>query len=176
MQIQATVLPGVWRLILAPHRDARGEFMRTLCRDTLCNHGLVADFPQCNLVRNRQRGVLRGLHFQREPHAETKLVHCLLGQVFDVVADLRPESATYGQHATFELDGARDEVLYVPAGCAHGYQTRSAESLVYYHMSHPHTPTAEGQVRWDDPRLRIAWPTLPPLLSPRDAAAAPFAW
>ncbi len=176
MRLHSTPLHGVFRIELEPLADPRGTFLRTVCRDFLLSHGLVADFPQCNLVRNGPRGVLRGLHFQRDPDAEVKLVQCLEGAVFDVVADLRRESRTYGACATFELNGDRPEVLYVPHGCAHGYQTLSDGALVYYHMSAAYAPHAEGRVRFDDARLGIRWSVDAPLLSAKDRDAPPFVW
>jgi dTDP-4-dehydrorhamnose 3,5-epimerase len=176
MRLHRTSLPGVFRLELAAQADARGAFLRTVCREFLRSHGLCGDFPQCSLVRNGPAGVLRGLHFQRPPHAEVKLVHCLVGALFDVVADLRPGSPTYGTCLTTELSGERPEVLYVPEGCAHGYQTLTPGALVYYHMSAPYAPGAEGRVRWDDPRLAVAWPDPSPVLSAKDRDAVPFSW
>jgi dTDP-4-dehydrorhamnose 3,5-epimerase len=175
MRLHRTPLPDVYRIELLPLTDPRGTFLRTVCRDFLRAHGLVADFVQCNLVRNGPPGVLRGLHFQHPPHAEVKLVHCVAGAVFDVVADLRRDAPTYGTCASFELHGDRPEVLYVPQGCAHGYQTLTADAVVYYHMSAPYTPQAEGRVRYDDPRLQVRWP-LPPQLSRQDRTVAPFSW
>ncbi|MEZ5965042.1 MAG: dTDP-4-dehydrorhamnose 3,5-epimerase family protein [Planctomycetota bacterium] len=176
MRLHRTPLPGVFRIELEPKADARGTFLRTVCRDFLRSQGLVADFPQSNLVCNGARGVLRGLHFQRPPHAEVKLVHCLTGAIHDVVVDLRREQPTYGTHLALELSAERPEVLYVPEGCAHGYQTLAADVLVYYHMSEPYQPGAEGLVRYDDPHLGIAWPVPTPTVSPRDRDGAPYAW
>lgn len=176
MRLHHTPLPGVFRIELVPAEDARGVFLRTVCRDFLRSQGLVADFSQCNLVRNSVAGVLRGLHFQRPPHAETKLVQCLSGALFDVVVDLRPGFSSYGQHVEFELRAERPEVLYVPEGCAHGYQTLAPDTLVYYHMSSGYEPSAEGRLRYDDARLHIAWPLPQPLLSAKDREAAPFVW
>lgn len=176
MRLHATPLPGVFRIELDPVADDRGSFLRTVCRDFLHASGLVTDFPQCNLVRNRRRGVLRGLHFQTPPHAEAKLVHCLSGAVFDVVADLRRGSPKFGAAFAWELRAERPEVLYVPEGCAHGYQTLADDTLVYYHMSHRYVPAAEGRVRYDDPRLGITWPVPAPILSSKDRDAPPYAW
>lgn len=176
MRLVPTPLAGVFRIELVPSTDPRGAFVRTVCRDFLLAQGLVTDFPQCNLVANRARGVLRGLHFQKSPHGESKLVQCLTGALFDVVVDLRRGEKTYGTHFACELRGDRPEVLYVPQGCAHGYQTLADDTLVYYHMSARYAPTAEGTVRFDDPRLRIAWPVPDPQLSAKDRDAASFTW
>jgi len=176
MQLHPTALAGVFRIQLVPKADARGVFLRTVCREFLRSQGLVADFAQCSVVHNGEAGILRGLHFQRPPHAETKLVHCLAGALYDVVVDLRPASPTYGTHLACELRADRPEVLYVPAGCAHGYQTLAPATLVYYHISVPYAPDAEGTIRFDDARLQVAWPQPPRAMSVRDRDAPPYAW
>lgn len=176
MRLHPLPLPGAFRIELAPAADERGVFLRTVCREFLRSHGLVGDFAQCNLVTNKERGVLRGLHFQHPPHAEVKLVHCLHGALFDVVADLRTDSPAYGTCITLELRGDRPEVLYVPAGCAHGYQVLEPDTVVYYHMSAPYAPHAEGRVRYDDPHLAVRWPIASPILSARDRDAPPYRW
>jgi dTDP-4-dehydrorhamnose 3,5-epimerase len=176
MRLLRTAIAGVFRIELVPSVDPRGAFVRTVCRDFLQSQGLAGDFPQCSIVRNARRGVLRGLHFQAPPHAEAKLVQCLTGALYDVVVDLRAGSPTRGSHVALELRGDRAEVLYVPEGCAHGYQTLADDTLVYYHMSARHAPDAEGRVRYDDPRLQIAWPVAEPLLSAKDRDAPPYVW
>ena len=176
MHLHRTALAGVILIELAPIGDERGSLQRTVCSEFLAAHGLVTTFVQCNLVQSTRRGTLRGLHFQRQPHAETKLVHCIRGRLFDVVVDLRKDSPTYATQVSVPLAGERPQVLYVPEGCAHGYQTLDDDVSVYYHMSRPYMPAAEGRVRWDDPRLNIAWPVAQPLLSPRDRDAADFVW
>lgn len=162
---------GAYRIGLEPHADERGFFARTFCAREFAERGLVECFVQANLSHNPHRGTLRGLHFQRSPHAEAKLVRCTRGALFDVVVDLRPDSPTYGRWAGVELSADNRRALYVPEGCAHGFQTLSDDTEAFYLVSAFYVPDAEGGLCWDDPRLAIDWPVRPPpLISPKDAA------
>jgi dTDP-4-dehydrorhamnose 3,5-epimerase len=151
-------LAGAYLIELEPHRDDRGFFARTWCRDEFAGHGLDPSIAQCSTSRNARAGTLRGLHFQRPPHAETKLVRCTRGAIFDVIVDLRPESSTraawFGAELTEELGNA----MYVPEGFAHGFQTLTDDAEVFYMISKPYMPDAAGGVRWDDPAFGIDWP------------------
>ena len=137
--------------------DDRGWFARTFCADTFAAEGLETVFPQHNTSFSAETGTIRGLHFQRAPHAEVKLIRAVKGAVFDVIVDLRPGSDTFGQWAGFELSEDNGHMLYVPGGFAHGFQTLRPDSAVAYPTSHPYTPEAEGGVRFDDPGLAIVW-------------------
>ena len=128
------------------------------CATELAARGLNGAFVQCNGSFSVARGTLRGLHYQRTPYAEVKLVRCIRGAVFDVVVDLRPESPTYLAWMGVELTADRRNMVYVPEGCAHGYLTLEDESEVMYPVSQFYHPEAEGGVRWDDPRFGIVWP------------------
>lgn len=150
--------------------DERGYFARTFCRDEFRRNGLIDDYPQTNHSSNRMRGTLRGLHFQREPHGEAKLVRAVRGAVFDVIADLRPGSPTFMRWQGFELREGDGRILYVPPGFAHGFQTLEDGTEVTYQVSHPYTPAAEGGVRHDDPALGISWPLPVASISPKDAS------
>jgi dTDP-4-dehydrorhamnose 3,5-epimerase len=149
---------GVVVVELEEHLDERGSFARTWCKDEMARAGLTAELAQCSLSRNRRKGTVRGLHYQRAPHEEAKLVRCTRGAIFDVVVDLRAGSPTRGRWFGLELDPENGRALYVPEGCAHGFQTLVDETDVSYMISVPYAPEASAGVRWDDPDLAIVWP------------------
>ena len=153
-----------------PRVDARGAFARTWCREEFARQGLNPDLAQCNTSWNTTKGTLRGLHFQAPPHAEAKLVRCTRGSLFDVVLDLRPGSPTYLKHASVTLTWENRLALYVPEGCAHGFQTLEDGTEVFYQMSAPYSAEASRGVRWDDPAFGIVWPVAAPILNERDTA------
>jgi dTDP-4-dehydrorhamnose 3,5-epimerase len=158
MRFVETGLAGVVVVELEEHVDERGSFARTWCRDEMAAAGLTSELAQCSLSRNHVAGTLRGLHFQRAPHEEAKLVRCTRGAIFDVAVDLRPGSPTQGRWVGVELDPDSGKALYVPEGCAHGFQTLADDSDVAYMISTPYTPESAAGVRWDDPLLAISWP------------------
>lgn len=129
---------------------------------------------QCSLSASFKRGTLRGLHYQVHPHEETKLIRCIRGAILDVIVDLRPESPTFRRHFSVELTQPNRLALYVPTGCAHGFQTLADDTEVWYQMSEFHHPESVRGVRWDDPAFGIEWPIAPPILLPRDAAYPDF--
>ena len=156
--------------VIEPERleDSRGWFARTFCVDDFAAHGLVTEFAQCSASRNPMRGTLRGLHFQASPRSETKLIRCVRGAAFDVVVDIRLESDTYGQWAAVELSEQNGRSIYVPEGCAHGFQTLCDDTELFYQISVPYEPALARGVRWDDPDIGIDWPLSRPNLSDRD--------
>jgi dTDP-4-dehydrorhamnose 3,5-epimerase len=156
-----TALAGVVVVELEEHVDERGSFARTWCRDEMTAAGLSSELAQCSLSRNRRAGTLRGLHFQRAPYEEAKLVRCTRGAIFDVAVDLRAGSPTRGQWVGVELDPHTGRALYVPEGCAHGFQTLVDDTDVAYMISVPYASDAADGVRWDDPLLAIDWPDAP---------------
>ncbi len=173
MKIDKTAIEGV--LVLEPKRfgDERGFFMESYNQRTFeAAVGHPVNFVQDNHSRSA-RGVLRGLHFQRAPHAQGKLVRVAAGAVFDVAVDIRPGSATYGRWVGVELSADNQRQLWIPAGLAHGFLVLSDSADFLYKTTDYYAPQAEGAVRWDDPDLAIAWPDagVAPLLSPKDAAA-----
>lgn len=175
MELQPLKCPGVYLVRPAVRGDDRGHFVRTWDEAIFADFGLSRPWVQENQSYNRQAGIIRGLHFQLPPHAETKLVRCAYGAVLDVFVDLRKGSPTYGQHEAVELAAETAHILYLPKGFAHGYCTLSRESLVQYKVDACYAPKAEGGLRWDDPALAISWPITQPLLSPKDAKWADFA-
>jgi dTDP-4-dehydrorhamnose 3,5-epimerase len=162
---------GAHLVELEPHDDERGFFARLWGREEFAALGLRAELAQVSISRSTRAGTLRGLHFQRPPHQEVKLVRCTMGAIFDVVVDLRPDSPTYGAWDGVELDAARAGALYVPEGCAHGFQTLTDDVDVLYLISHPYVPEAAAGVRWDDQAFAIAWPdAVARTISARDQA------
>jgi dTDP-4-dehydrorhamnose 3,5-epimerase len=168
MKFVPTTLDGSWRIELEPRADERGFLARTFCEREFAAHGLNTRWPQCNLTLTRQRGMIRGLHYQAEPKPEIKLIRCSSGTILDVIADIRPGSPTYGRWEEFELSGKNQTSLYVPAGFAHGFQCLTDDCQVFYQMSECHEPTLARGIRWDDPTLNIRWPLPNPVLSERD--------
>ena len=161
-------IPGLLLHTPKRHGDGRGYFMETWSARAFDGHGLPA-FVQDNEALSKEQGTLRGLHFQRPPFAQAKLIRSLAGAIFDVVVDLRVGSPSFGKHVAAEL---RPETgsLFVPAGCAHGYCTLEPDTLVQYKVSAPYAPDYEGGLAWDDPELAIPWPDVArkPVLSDRD--------
>jgi dTDP-4-dehydrorhamnose 3,5-epimerase len=153
-----TRLAGAFILDIEARADARGFFARTFCKREFVAQGLNYNVAQCNISFNRRRGTVRGLHFQFPPSAETKLVRCTRGAMFDVIVDLRPESPTYLEHAAVELTAENRRTLYVPERFAHGYQVLEDDTEAVYQVGEFYTPQMESGLRYDDPRLAIAWP------------------
>ncbi len=165
-----TRLGGLWLVEMERHADERGYFARSWCRREFAEHGLDAAPAQASVSFNAKAGTLRGMHFQRPPHAETKLVRCTRGAIWDVAIDLRPGSPTRGQWQGFELTAENGAALYIPEGFAHGFQTLAAGSEAFYLISTFHAPEAAAGVRYDDPAFGVRWPLPVACISPRDAA------
>lgn len=170
-----TRLPGAYILDLEPREDSRGFFARTFCRSEFEAHGLKPDVAQCNVSFNHHARTMRGMHYQLPPAAETKLVRCTRGAIYDVIVDLRPGSGTYLQHVGVELTAENRRQLYVPEMFAHGYLTLEPDSEVAYQVGEFYTPGSERGIRWDDPALGITWPLPIEVISAKDAAWPAFA-
>jgi dTDP-4-dehydrorhamnose 3,5-epimerase len=171
-----TDLDGAWIVDVERLEDERGFFARAWCREEFAQHGVDVDLVQCSISFNRRRGTLRGMHYQARPFAEVKLVRCTRGGIYDVVVDLRPGSPTFRRWVSAELTEDNRRSVLVPAGCAHGFQTLSANTEVFYQMSRVHAPEHARGVRWDDPAFAIAWPIKDDLvISERDRAYPDFA-
>lgn len=158
MRFVETELEGAYLIELDRHGDERGFFARLWCRDEFAGAGLSSELAQCSISRSATAATLRGLHFQRAPHEEVKLVRCTSGAIYDVIVDLRPGSPTHGRWIGVELDADSGRALYVPKGFAHGFQTLVDDVDVLYMMSTPYAPEAASGVRWDDPFFQIDWP------------------
>ena len=170
MLFTETSVKGSWVIEPEPRNDDRGFFARLWCEDEAAAHGLEPRMRQINGSFNKSKGTLRGLHLQHAPHAEAKVVRCIRGSVFDVVADLRPESATFLKWFGIELDPENRLALYIPPGCAHGYQTLVDETEVFYQVSVAYAPGAEGGARYDDSSLGVDWPLDVTSISEKDLA------
>jgi dTDP-4-dehydrorhamnose 3,5-epimerase len=155
---------------LEPHADERGFFARAFCAREFGEHGLATRLVQCSVSLTHRKGTVRGLHFQQPPAIEVKLVRCTAGSIHDVIVDLRPESPTYLQHVAVELSARNRRTLYVPERFAHGFQCLEDESEVLYQISEFHSAEHASGLRFDDPRLGIAWPLDVTILSERDRA------
>lgn len=158
MNVLRTDIEGV--LIIEPtvHGDSRGYFMESFSqRDFAAQTGLEVRFVQDNESRSR-RGVLRGLHFQREPHAQAKLVRVVSGRVLDVAVDIRPESPTFGKYVAVELSGDNHRQLFIPKGFAHGYVTLEEDTVFQYKCDEYYHPESEDGIAWNDPEIAIRWP------------------
>jgi len=160
-------------ILVAPRvfEDSRGFFYESYSRQRFVDNGIPADFVQDNHSRSA-KGVLRGLHFQREPRAQGKLVRCVAGAIFDVAVDIRPGSPTFGQWVSEQLDSENKRMLYIPAGFAHGFLSLADDSQVLYKATDLYSAPDEGGIIWNDPDIGIAWPDLGMeyLLSPKDLA------
>jgi dTDP-4-dehydrorhamnose 3,5-epimerase len=174
MRFEPLSIPGAFLIGLERFEDERGFFARSFCRREFELHGLTPVAVQCSLSWNRRRGTLRGIHFQRDPLPEAKLVRCTRGAVYDVVLDLRSNSSAYRQWVAVELGAESRNAVYVPGGCGHGFQTLSDDTELFYQMSEFYDPALASGVRWNDPAFGIRWPVDRPIMSERDAAYPDF--
>jgi dTDP-4-dehydrorhamnose 3,5-epimerase len=174
MRYIETPLPGAYLIELEKREDDRGFFARLFCAKEFQDKGLDKTFVQANNSFSRDKGTLRGLHYQLEPHAETKLVRCIKGSFYDVILDLRPESPTFGKSFGAVLSQDNRTMMYVPKGFAHGFLTLEPDSEVLYFVSTPYSQQCERGVRWNDPRFSIAWPEKPIVISERDSRQLDF--
>jgi dTDP-4-dehydrorhamnose 3,5-epimerase len=168
MKFQECDVEGAWVVAPSPHTDDRGRFMRAWCSEEFADHKVEFLPVQANMAKSNQKGTLRGLHAQVAPAAEAKLVRCTRGSVFDVVADLRPESPTYLRWYGTTLSSAEGQMLYLPAGCAHGCLSLEDDSEIYYLTSAFYTPDCVRGARFDDPTLNIQWPMTVSIVSEQD--------
>jgi dTDP-4-dehydrorhamnose 3,5-epimerase len=158
MRFEKLQIEGAFVLVPEPVVDERGDFARIYCAREFAARGLVNSFVQLSVSRNVNRGTVRGLHFQAAPHSETKIVRCTRGTVFDVLVDLRSGSASAGRWTAVELSASARNAVYVPAGCAHGFQTLEPDCEVEYLITPEYVPSAARGIRWNDPNLAIDWP------------------
>ena len=176
MIFEETELKGAFVIKPEPSADERGFFARTFCRREFEAHGLDPRVGQCSISFNHTKGTLRGMHFQRPPRVEARLVRCTRGAAYDVILDLRGGSPTLGRWVANELTGENCWGVYVPAGFAHGYQTLEDGTELAYQMSELYDPAAAGGVRWDDPAFAITWPAAVRTISPKDLGYPDFTW
>jgi dTDP-4-dehydrorhamnose 3,5-epimerase len=163
-----TKLRGAFVVEPDPLADERGLFARTFCKQEFAAHNLQTEFVQCNISFNKHKGTLRGMHYQSAPYQEAKLVRCTSGAIYDVIIDLRPDSATYTQWISVELSAENRKMLYVPEDFAHGFLTLADNTEIFYQMGEFYTPEAACGLRWNDPALNIHWPANVTAISPKD--------
>jgi len=174
VHFEMTEITGVYMIGIDRREDNRGFFGRTYCEAEFAEHGLHTSFPQCNISFNRARGTLRGMHYQAEPAGEVKIVRCTAGGIFDVIVDLRHDSQTYCRWQAFELTAANRLAVYIPDGCAHGFQTLADNTELFYMMGAVYSPAHARGVRWNDPTFGISWPVAEPLLSEKDRSYSDY--
>lgn len=170
MRFTELSLAGVYVIDVEERADSRGFFARRFCAREFAAHGLATEIVQTNLSLSFRAGTIRGLHYQRHPSREAKHVRCVAGAIWDVVVDLRPNSPTYLRSVGVELTAANRRAIYVPAACAHGYQTLVDDSSVEYDVFDFYAPDLEGGLRHDDPRLGVEWPLRTTEISDKDLA------
>jgi dTDP-4-dehydrorhamnose 3,5-epimerase len=165
-----TALKGAFIIDIEPRADNRGFFARTFCQREFEAHGLKPIIAQSNIAFNRQKGTIRGMHFQCPPAAESKFVRCTRGGIVDIIVDLRPESPTYLQHICVELTADNHRSLFVPERFAHGYQALEDNTETSYQMGEFYAPGVEGGLLYSDPALRLSWPLPVTEMSEKDRA------
>lgn len=172
MELISLDLEGVFGINSSAFFDERGSFLRVWDEDSLKKHSVL---NQASAAINPKARTLRGLHLQTDPHAETKIIQCILGSVFDVVVDLRKDSSTYGRHNSTQI-GPKEtyQGIVVPKGFAHGYLTLESNSTLLYFMDRPYAPESAKGIVWNDPALQIAWPYEPEIISDRDSNFPPM--
>jgi dTDP-4-dehydrorhamnose 3,5-epimerase len=168
MHFKETDVAGAMVIDPAPHQDERGRFMRAWCSREFAEHGIDFLPVQANMGFSVSKGTVRGMHYQAEPAFEAKLVRCTRGAMLDVVLDLRPESRSFGEWYGAELTADNGRMLYLPEGCAHGYQTLEEFTEMHYMTSAFYTPSAVRGVRFDDPAFGIEWPLAATVVSEQD--------
>jgi dTDP-4-dehydrorhamnose 3,5-epimerase len=174
MRFETTDIAGLLLVRFDRHRDERGSFARTFCREEFAAQGLVTEFVQASSSITQQAGSLRGMHYQRPPHAEVKLVRCVRGAIYDVVADIRPDSSTYMRWQGFHLEADSDSLLYIPKGCAHGFQTLTDNCEVLYQMSTAYAPAFADGFVYNDRTMGITWPREVTVIAEKDLLWAPL--
>lgn len=175
MQFTETEIRGAFILDAEQIADERGFFARSWARDEFEAHGLNPHLAQCNLSYNHRKGTVRGMHWQAAPHAETKLVRCTQGSLYDVIVDLRSDSPTYLRWIGVELTAENRRALYIPEGCGHGFQTLEDATEILYMITEYYAPAAARGMRWNDPAIMVTWPLEVAVISERDARYPDFA-
>ncbi|QRM55219.1 dTDP-4-dehydrorhamnose 3,5-epimerase family protein [Sinorhizobium sp. BG8] len=175
MKLNPLSVDGAFLIELDQQEDERGNFTKLFSADLLIEQGLIASIGQINNSVTFNAGTVRGLHYQVEPAAEAKILRCVRGRIYDVVADVRHGSPTFGRWAGVELSAEKLSLVYVPPGCAHGFMSLTDATEVIYTTSAGYSEQHERVVRWDDPFFAIGWPMAPTRVSQKDSSAADFA-
>lgn len=174
MKFTELPLEGAYLIEIKLLEDERGFFARNWCRDEFDERGLKTEIAQCSTSFNRKKGTLRGMHYQAQPHEETKIVRCTRGSVYDIIVDIRPFSPTYKKWLSFELTADNRKSLYIPAGFAHGFQTLEDETELFYQISEPYRAELARGIRWNDPAFDFRWPIESLIISERDRSFPDF--
>jgi len=168
MHFNPSYIPGSFEITLSPREDERGIFTRLFCLEEFSAIGHYKNIVQVNNSVNHRIGTIRGMHFQRPPHEEVKIIRCIKGRIFDVLVDVRKSSPTFLKWHAVELSASKNNMIYIPEGIAHGFQVLERDSeLLYFHTQYYH-PESEGALRYDDPLLGIKWPKKPVNVSDKD--------
>lgn len=174
MIFKETKLKGSFILEIQKVEDERGFFGRAWCAKEMENHGLNVNIRQTNVSYNKLKGTLRGMHYQKSPFKECKVVRCTKGAIFDVIIDLRPDSPTYCEWFGIELTSENHKMIYIPEDFAHGFITMEDNTEITYMVSEFYAPGYEAALRWDDPKFNIKWPIPPHVISSKDKAIPNF--
>jgi len=168
MKFKETKLKGLYIIEPEIHFDDRGYFARIFCKQELSKTGIDFNIVQANRSLNKKQGTIRGMHFQKPPKVEDKIIQCIKGKIYDVAIDLRQDSPTYGEWVAEKLSEENKKMFLIPKGFAHGFQTLTDNCEILYFMSEFYSPQYESGVRWDDPFFNIKWPIKDPILSEKD--------
>lgn len=168
-------IPGTFTISLDRLEDERGFFARMFSADEFSKHGLATNFVQCSVSFNKRKGTLRGMHFQKKPYEENKIVRCTMGALYDVLVDLRSDSPTFKKWISIELNAENRTAVYIPHGVAHGFFTLKGDTEVFYQMDEMYVPDSAAGVRWNDPVFGIKWPERPQVISIKDQSYPDFA-
>ena len=171
VEVIPSTIPGCYQLQPAVFRDERGSFVKTFHRDVFAHYNLETNFAE-EYYSLSQRNILRGLHFQVPPKEHVKIVYCVLGEVIDVVVDLRLGSPTYGKFEVFEVSPEKANLIYIPAGLAHGFYVISEKTIMMYKVSTVYSPAEDSGILWNS--IGIPWPSNNPIISQRDSSFSPF--
>lgn len=173
MNFQPLPIIGAFLITLEKKNDQRGSFTRTFCTEEFKKNNLCSDFKQDSMSWNIKKGTIRGMHYQY-PNEEIKIVQCLKGKIFDTIIDLRKNSPTFEQHFSIELSEKNQELLYIPSGCAHGFQTLQNNTVLFYKISEFFIPQQAKGILWNDSYFSIKWPLPLTSLSEKDCSYAPY--
>jgi dTDP-4-dehydrorhamnose 3,5-epimerase len=169
-----TTLNDAFLIDIEKREDSRGFFARAWDIKEFQQNGLNSNLVQCNISRSKKKGTIRGMHYQKYPHQEAKLIRCTKGKIYDVIIDLRPNSKSYKKWEGFELSSDNYKLLYVPEGFAHGFQSLEDNTEIFYQVSQFYTPEAEAGIRWDDSTFNISWPLSSYIVSEKDSTWKKF--
>lgn len=168
MKFKKTKIKGVFVIEPEPREDARGYFTRVFAKEELKQAGINFSIVHINRSLSREKGVIRGIHYQRKPKEEDKIVQCIQGKILDVAVDLRPKSKTFGKWVSVELSGGNKKMFLISKGCGHAFQTLTPNCLIEYFVSEYYSPEHERGILWNDPFFKIDWPIKRPVLSEKD--------